>query len=101
MEYVLKKNSLSLKYSLSNLEDFNLPLFPLVPHDGLLLVTNCLDLVSGYPLAVLTPCVNEYKHVTAARNGSGYGTLHTCTRKSSRVNDSFVFYARGPILYVF
>ena len=31
--------------------------------DGLFLVTNCLDLVSGYPLAVLTPNVNEYKRL--------------------------------------
>lgn len=26
-------------------------------------MTNCLDLVSGYPLAVLTPNVNEYKRL--------------------------------------
>ncbi|KAK6117241.1 hypothetical protein DH2020_049006 [Rehmannia glutinosa] len=31
--------------------------------DGLFLVTNCLELVSGYPLAVLTPNVNEYKRL--------------------------------------
>lgn len=31
--------------------------------DGLYLVTNCLDLVSGYPLAVLTPNLNEYKRL--------------------------------------
>ncbi|WOG83327.1 hypothetical protein DCAR_0102502 [Daucus carota subsp. sativus] len=31
--------------------------------DGLFLVTNCPDLVSGYPLAVLTPNVNEYKRL--------------------------------------
>lgn len=31
--------------------------------DGLFLVTNCLDLISGYPLAVLTPNVNEYKRL--------------------------------------
>ena len=33
--------------------------------DGLFLVTNGLDLdlVSGYPLAVLTPNVNEYKRL--------------------------------------
>ncbi|XP_037497410.1 ATP-dependent (S)-NAD(P)H-hydrate dehydratase isoform X6 [Jatropha curcas] len=31
--------------------------------DGLFLVTNSLDLVSGYPLAVLTPNVNEYKRL--------------------------------------
>lgn len=31
--------------------------------DGLFLVTNNLDLVSGYPLAVLTPNVNEYKRL--------------------------------------
>lgn len=39
------------------------PLFPWVSQDGLFLVTNCLDLVSGYPLAVLTPNVNEYKRL--------------------------------------
>lgn len=31
--------------------------------DGLFLVTNCLELVSGYPSAVLTPNVNEYKRL--------------------------------------
>lgn len=31
--------------------------------DGLFLVTNSLDLISGYPLAVLTPNVNEYKRL--------------------------------------
>lgn len=31
--------------------------------DGLFLVTNNLDLVSGYSLAVLTPNVNEYKRL--------------------------------------
>lgn len=31
--------------------------------DGLFLVTNSLDLVSGYTLAVLTPNVNEYKRL--------------------------------------
>lgn len=31
--------------------------------DGLYLVTNSIDLVSGYPLAVLTPNVNEYKRL--------------------------------------
>ncbi|XP_058109164.1 ATP-dependent (S)-NAD(P)H-hydrate dehydratase isoform X2 [Magnolia sinica] len=31
--------------------------------DGLFLVTNNLDLVKGYPLAVLTPNVNEYKRL--------------------------------------
>ncbi|CAH9099560.1 unnamed protein product [Cuscuta europaea] len=31
--------------------------------DGLFLVTQCLDLVRGYPLAVLTPNVNEYKRL--------------------------------------
>lgn len=31
--------------------------------DGLFLVTNHLDLVSGYALAVLTPNVNEYKRL--------------------------------------
>lgn len=31
--------------------------------DGLFLVTNTLDLISGYSLAVLTPNVNEYKRL--------------------------------------
>ncbi|KAL5990993.1 hypothetical protein ACLOJK_011899 [Asimina triloba] len=31
--------------------------------DGLFLVTNNIDLVKGYPLAVLTPNVNEYKRL--------------------------------------
>lgn len=31
--------------------------------DGLFLVTNSLDLVSGYPLAILTPNINEYKRL--------------------------------------
>lgn len=31
--------------------------------DGLFLVTNNLELVSGYALAVLTPNVNEYKRL--------------------------------------
>lgn len=34
-----------------------------ISQDGLFLVTNNLDLVSGYPLAVLTPNVNEYKRL--------------------------------------
>lgn len=34
-----------------------------VMQDGLFLVTNNLDLVSGYSLAVLTPNVNEYKRL--------------------------------------
>ncbi|MCD7468842.1 hypothetical protein HAX54_007350 [Datura stramonium] len=39
----------------------NVPI--VIDGDGLYLVTNCLDLVSGYPLAVLTPNVNEYKRL--------------------------------------
>uniref|UniRef100_A0A7C9DYR5 ATP-dependent (S)-NAD(P)H-hydrate dehydratase n=1 Tax=Opuntia streptacantha TaxID=393608 RepID=A0A7C9DYR5_OPUST len=39
----------------------NIPL--IIDGDGLFLVTNTLDLVSGYPLAVLTPNVNEYKRL--------------------------------------
>lgn len=31
--------------------------------DGLFLVTNYLELVSDYPLAILTPNVNEYKRL--------------------------------------
>lgn len=34
-----------------------------IAQDGLFLVTNSIDLVSGYPLAVLTPNVNEYKRL--------------------------------------
>ncbi|XP_074320052.1 ATP-dependent (S)-NAD(P)H-hydrate dehydratase [Silene latifolia] len=40
---------------------FNIPL--VIDGDGLFLVTNTLELVSGYPLAVLTPNVNEYKRL--------------------------------------
>ncbi|XP_062177201.1 ATP-dependent (S)-NAD(P)H-hydrate dehydratase [Alnus glutinosa] len=39
----------------------NVPI--VVDGDALFLVTNSLDLVSGYPLAVLTPNVNEYKRI--------------------------------------
>ncbi|XP_024931402.3 ATP-dependent (S)-NAD(P)H-hydrate dehydratase isoform X1 [Ziziphus jujuba] len=39
----------------------NVPI--VVDGDGLFLVTSSLDLVSGYPLAVLTPNVNEYKRL--------------------------------------
>ncbi|OMO95279.1 hypothetical protein CCACVL1_05450 [Corchorus capsularis] len=39
----------------------NVPM--VVDADGLFLVTNSVDLVSGYPLAVLTPNVNEYKRL--------------------------------------
>ncbi|XP_057956812.1 ATP-dependent (S)-NAD(P)H-hydrate dehydratase isoform X2 [Malania oleifera] len=39
----------------------NIPI--VVDGDGLFLVTNSLDLVSGYPLAILTPNVNEYKRL--------------------------------------
>lgn len=35
----------------------------LVSQDGLFLVTNCLDLVRDYHLAVLTPNINEYKRL--------------------------------------
>ncbi|KAK4790144.1 hypothetical protein SAY86_017448 [Trapa natans] len=42
-------------------QHLNVPI--IVDGDGLFLVTNCLDLVSGYPLAVLTPNVNEYKRL--------------------------------------
>lgn len=34
-----------------------------IPQDGLFLVTNSIDLVHRYPLAVLTPNVNEYKRL--------------------------------------
>ncbi|CAL5395508.1 unnamed protein product [Camellia sinensis] len=39
----------------------NVPI--VIDGDGLFLVTNCLDLVSGYPLAILIPNVNEYKRL--------------------------------------
>ncbi|KAI5650580.1 hypothetical protein M9H77_36585 [Catharanthus roseus] len=39
----------------------NIPM--VVDGDGLFLVTNCTDLVRDYPLAVLTPNVNEYKRL--------------------------------------
>ncbi|GAB2266512.1 hypothetical protein Dimus_001516 [Dionaea muscipula] len=39
----------------------NIPI--VIDGDGLFLVTNNTDLVSGYPLAVLTPNVNEYKRL--------------------------------------
>ncbi|CAN0886893.1 ATP-dependent (S)-NAD(P)H-hydrate dehydratase [Linum grandiflorum] len=39
----------------------NVPL--VVDGDGLFLITNNVDLVRGYPLAVLTPNVNEYKRL--------------------------------------
>ncbi|ONI28642.1 hypothetical protein PRUPE_1G152800 [Prunus persica] len=39
----------------------NVPI--VIDGDGLFLVTNSLDLISGYPLAVLTPNVNEYKRL--------------------------------------
>ncbi|XP_054806650.1 ATP-dependent (S)-NAD(P)H-hydrate dehydratase isoform X2 [Prosopis cineraria] len=39
----------------------NIPI--VVDGDGLFLVTNSIDLVSGYALAVLTPNVNEYKRL--------------------------------------
>ncbi|CAN6993239.1 unnamed protein product, partial [Brassica oleracea var. botrytis] len=40
---------------------FNVPF--VVDGDGLFLVTNSIDLVNSYPLAVLTPNVNEYKRL--------------------------------------
>ncbi|CAH8271588.1 unnamed protein product [Arabidopsis lyrata] len=40
---------------------FNVPF--VVDGDGLFLVTNSIDLVHRYPLAVLTPNVNEYKRL--------------------------------------
>ncbi|KAL6293051.1 hypothetical protein ACE6H2_001193 [Prunus campanulata] len=39
----------------------NVPI--VIDGDGLFLVTNSLDLISGYPLAVLTPNVNEYRRL--------------------------------------
>lgn len=46
---------------LKHARQLNIPL--VIDGDGLFLVTNALDLVSGYPLAVLTPNVNEYKRL--------------------------------------
>ncbi|KAL5782536.1 hypothetical protein ACOSP7_007565 [Xanthoceras sorbifolium] len=39
----------------------NVPI--VIDGDGLFLVTNNIELISGYPLAVLTPNVNEYKRL--------------------------------------
>jgi len=39
----------------------NVPI--VIDGDALFLVTNSLDLVSGYPLAILTPNINEYKRL--------------------------------------
>ncbi|CAH9122233.1 unnamed protein product [Cuscuta epithymum] len=39
----------------------NVPM--VIDGDGLFLVTQCLDLVRGYPLAVLTPNINEYNRL--------------------------------------
>ncbi|CAI9768024.1 unnamed protein product [Fraxinus pennsylvanica] len=39
----------------------NVPI--VIDGDGLFLVTNCLDLVRDYLLAVLTPNINEYKRL--------------------------------------
>lgn len=52
---------LHLYYSLYIFDHF-VPKF-FIFQDGLFLVTNNLDLVSGYALAVLTPNVNEYKRL--------------------------------------
>ncbi|CAH8313547.1 unnamed protein product [Eruca vesicaria subsp. sativa] len=41
--------------------NFNAPF--VVDGDGRFLVTNSIDLVNSYPLAVLTPNVNEYKRL--------------------------------------
>lgn len=46
---------------MKNARQNNIPM--VIDGDGLFLVTNCLDLISGYPLAVLTPNVNEYKRL--------------------------------------
>ncbi|KAH6808844.1 pfkB-like carbohydrate kinase family protein [Perilla frutescens var. frutescens] len=39
----------------------NVPM--VIDGDGFFLVTNSLDLISGYPLAILTPNINEYKRL--------------------------------------
>ncbi|PIA40419.1 hypothetical protein AQUCO_02500251v1 [Aquilegia coerulea] len=46
----------------------NVPI--VIDGDGLFLVTNSIDLVSGYHLAVLTPNVNEYKRLVQKMLGS-------------------------------
>ncbi|KAK9933432.1 hypothetical protein M0R45_020630 [Rubus argutus] len=46
---------------IKHVRQFNVPI--VIDGDGLFLITNCLDLVSGYPLAVLTPNINEYKRL--------------------------------------
>lgn len=51
----------SVSEIMKHARQLNIPL--IIDGDGLFLVTNALDLVSGYPLAVLTPNVNEYKRL--------------------------------------
>ncbi|KAK8548538.1 hypothetical protein V6N13_054672 [Hibiscus sabdariffa] len=46
---------------MTHARESNVPM--VVDGDGLFLVTNCIELVSGYHLAVLTPNVNEYKRL--------------------------------------
>ncbi|CAL5392984.1 unnamed protein product [Camellia sinensis] len=61
----LRRRYLCLKDCVSNImkhaRQSNVPI--VIDGDGLFLVTNCLNLVSGYPLAILTPNVNEYKRL--------------------------------------
>ena len=40
--------------------------------DGLFLITNNPELVCGYPLAILTPNINEHKRLIAKITGSDY-----------------------------
>ncbi|KAG9139546.1 hypothetical protein Leryth_019248 [Lithospermum erythrorhizon] len=63
----------------------NVPM--VIDGDGLFLVTNDLDLVSGYPLAVLTPNVNEYKRLvqkllsSEVNDQDGAGQLLTLAKR--------------------
>jgi ATP-dependent NAD(P)H-hydrate dehydratase len=41
-----------------------------VPKDGLFLITNKPELVCGYPLAILTPNINEHRRLVAKIMGS-------------------------------
>lgn len=50
-------------YLIMSVDFYSVLMFVSLLQDGLFLVTNCLDLVSDYHLAVLTPNVNEYKRL--------------------------------------
>ncbi|KAG6428065.1 hypothetical protein SASPL_112314 [Salvia splendens] len=68
---LVEKNSIRKFDCVSNImkhaRQSNVPM--VIDGDGLFLVTNSLDLISGYPLAVLTPNVNEIEGATIFRKG--------------------------------